>query len=133
MRTSGRDRGAVRLATMTWLVVVLGVVGIFAFDAVSVMSTRVSAQNDAQNAAYAASSEWHNSNHHNVEAAYQAAVASLAGKKTERVLPRDFTIASDGTVHLLLRATARTIVFGHIGALRHLTVAVESGDANSIS
>ena len=131
MRTSGRDRGAARLTTITWLVVVLGVIGVFVFDGVSVMSSRVSAQDDAQNAAFAASSEWHITP--NVEDAYQAAVNYLGGKKDERVLRHEFSVAPDGTVHLLIRRKIQTIVFGHIGAFRHLTVAIESGDANSIS
>jgi hypothetical protein len=130
MRTSGRDRGAARMITITWLVVVLGVVGIFVFDGVSIMSTRVSTEDDAQNAAFAASSEWHIKP--NVEDAYLAAQNSLSGKG-EKVLTRGFSISNDGTVHLLVRRTANTVVLGRIKAFRHLTIAVESGDANSIS
>jgi hypothetical protein len=119
------------LITITWLVVVLGVIGVFVFDVVSVVSSRVSAENDAQNAAYAASSEWHTTP--NVEDAYQAAVKSLTDSPAERIVPSSFSIAPDGTVHLVVRRRIQTMLLGHIGPLRHLTIAVESGDANSIN
>ncbi len=131
MRTSGKDRGAARLQTITVLVVVLAIVGVFAYDGVSVMASRVSTENDAQTAAYAASSAWH-SHPTNIDLAYQAAVAAVAGKH-ETVLTRDFTVDPDGTVHLTLRRPVSTLVFHRIGALRKYTVTVEHGDGNSIS
>jgi Flp pilus assembly protein TadG len=130
MRTIGNDRGAARLATMAWVFVVLAIVGVCAFDAVSIMSSRVSVENDAQTAAYAASDNWHTS--HNIDDAYQAAVTSIAGKG-ETVLTKHFTIDSDGTVHLMLRAHAKSVLLDRIGSLRHLTVTVEHGDANSLN
>lgn len=130
MRRTRNDAGAVRLATMTWLIVVLAVAGVFAYDGVSVMTSRVSAENDAQTAAYAASQEWHSTQ--NLDETYQAAVTSIAGKG-DTVLTRDFTVDPDGTVHLLVRRRANSIVFKRIGPLRQYTVAIEHGDANSIN
>lgn len=130
MRTIGNDRGAARLATMAWLFVVLAIVGVCAFDAFSIMSSRVSVENDAQTAAYAASDNWHTSR--NLDDAYQAAVDAIAGKG-ETVETKHFVVDADGTVHLVLRAHTRSVLLGRIGALRHLTVTVEHGDANSLN
>ena len=69
---------------------------------------------------------------HGAGMAYQAAVQSIAGKD-DTVLTQDFTVASDGTIHLLVRHTVHTIVFGRVGPLKHLTVTTESGDANSVN
>jgi hypothetical protein len=130
MRNPGNDRGAARLATMTWLVVVLAIIGVVGYDGFSALSSRVKAQNDAQTAAFAASQAWHNTE--NLDDAYQAAVTSVAGTG-DVILTRHFVIDSDGTVHLLLRRRANSIVFKRIGALRQYTVALEHGDANSIN
>jgi hypothetical protein len=128
--STGDDRGALRLVTISRLVVVLGIVGVLGYDGFSVAANRVSTESDAQSAAYAASDAWHSKP--NVDLAYQAAIQSVAGSD-ETVLQRGFTVDADGTVHLLLRNTTHTVVFGHIGPLRHLTVAIEHGDANSVN
>lgn len=130
MRTTGNDRGAVRLVTITRLVVVLAIIGVFGFDGFSIMSNDVATENNAQTAAYAASQSWHHSP--NLGAAYQAAVTSIAGTQ-DTVLTRNFSVDPDGTIHLLLRHTAHTVVFNRIGPLRHLTVATQHGDANSVT
>lgn len=130
MRRTGNDRGAARLTTMIWLVAVLAVIGVFGYDTVSVMSSRVSAEDDAQTAAYAASQEYHSTQ--NLDQAYQAAVTSIAGKG-DTVLTHHFVVDADGTVHLLVRREVRSIVFKRIGPLRKYTVAVEHGDANSLN
>jgi hypothetical protein len=130
MRWSGDDGGAVRLTTMVWLVVVLAVLGVAGYDTASIVSTRVNAENDAQTAAYAASASWHSNS--NLDEAYQAAVTSIAGKG-DTVLTHHFVIDADGTVHLLVRKRANSIVLEHISSMRHLDVALEHGDANSIN
>jgi hypothetical protein len=130
MRRTGNDRGAARLATITWLVVVLAIIGVFGYDTVSVMTSRVAAEDDAQTAAYAASQEYHSTQ--NLDDAYQAAVTSIAGKG-DTVLTHHFVVDTDGTVHLLVRRPVRTLVFKRIGPLRKYTVALEHGDANSLN
>jgi hypothetical protein len=130
MRTIGTDRGAVRLTTMTWLIVVLALVGVFGFDGASIMSNNISTENNAQTAAFAASESWHHTP--NLTVAYQAAVTSIVGSN-DKVLTRDFSVDPDGTIHLLVRHTTKTVVFSRIGSLRHLDVATEHGDANSVT
>jgi hypothetical protein len=131
MRTTGNDRGAVRPLTVTWLVVVLAILGVFGFDGVAVMSNKIHTEDDAQTAAFAASQSWHHNP--NIGVAYQAAETAIAGNAGEKVLTRDFSVDPDGTIHLLLRHTVKTVVFNRIGPLRHLTTAIEHGDANSIT
>jgi 2-phospho-L-lactate guanylyltransferase (CobY/MobA/RfbA family) len=120
-----------RLSTLGVTVVILGVVGLAGYDGFAIMSNNVSTENDAQDAAYAASQAWHNDNE-NLNLAYQAAVQSVAGKH-ETVLTQGFTVDADGTIHLLVRRTANTVVFSKIGPLKHLTIATEHGDANSVN
>jgi Flp pilus assembly protein TadG len=130
MRRTGNDHGAARFVTVTWLFVLLAIVGIAAFDGISVMSARVSAENDAQTAAYAASAEWHTTR--NVDEAYQAAVQSLLGKN-QTISTKQFTVDPDGTVHLVVLAKVHTLVMYRIPQLRQYSIAVEHGDANSIN
>jgi hypothetical protein len=131
MRSTGNDRGAVRLITIGWLVAVVGIVGVLGYDGISVASNRVSTEDNAQTAAYAASTSWHSKP--NVQLAYQAAVQALAGTPGDNVLQQGFTVDADGTVHLLVRDTALSLVLSHIGPLRHYTVVTEHGDANSVN
>lgn len=117
-----------QLGWMTRLVVVLSIVGVFGYDGFSILSTHIKGEDDAQNAAQAASTEWVQT--HSIQAAYQAAVSYTAGRH-ETVLTRDFSVDSDNTVHLLLRKTAPTVVVGHIGPLHHYTVETLHGDASA--
>jgi hypothetical protein len=131
----GSDRGATRVATLSRVFVLLAIIGVFGYDTFACMSTRVSTENDAQNAAYAASQAWHNNPTSTtaVETAYQAAVATVAANPAEQVLTTNFTVDTDGTVHLTLTRTAKTVMFGHIGIFKHWVVASEHGDANSVN
>jgi hypothetical protein len=131
MRSLAGDRGAIRLVTLTRVVVLFAIVGIFGYDTFAVMSTRVSTENDAQNAAFAASQAWHNNP--NIDQAYQAAVTQLAGNTDEKVLTTGFTVDPDGTVHLVVERKAKTVLYSHIGAMKNWVLATEHGDANSVN
>lgn len=130
MRQTGNDQGIVRLTTITGWLVALAIIGVIGFDTFGIMSAHVSTENDAQNAAYAASQAWHNDG--SINSAYQAAVASVSGKH-ERVLTKDFTVDTDGMVHLLLRTRAHTLVVQHIGPLEKDTIVTVHGDSNSVN
>jgi hypothetical protein len=118
-----------RIVTMGKLAVALAIVGVFGYDGVALMSNSISTENNAQDAAYAASQAWHD-NGGNLALAYQAAVNTVVDKG-DTVLQRGFTVDPDGTIHLLVQHTASTIVFSRIGPLKHLDVTVQHGDANS--
>jgi hypothetical protein len=128
MRTAHNDHGAMRTATVTWVVIVMAIVGVLGYDGFGIMTNNVHTEDNAQDAAFAASQSWHHDP--NLNLAYQAAVTSLVGTG-DKVLTKNFTVDPDGTIHLLVRHTVQTVVFSRVGALRHYTVAVEHGDANS--
>jgi hypothetical protein len=131
MRTTGNDRGAARMITITRLVIVLAIVGVLGYDGFSIMSAHVNTENDAQTAAYAASQAYNSQSNHNLPAAYAAAVASVRGKG-ETVLTTGFTANADGTIHLTVQRIAPTVVIKHFGSLHSWTVVTERGDANSL-
>lgn len=130
MLKTGNDHGIVKLTTMTGWLVALAIIGVIGFDTFGIMSAHVSTENDAQNAAYAASQAWHNDD--NINSAYQAAVASVAGKH-ETVLVKGFTVDTTGMVHLQLRVKAHTVLAQRIGPLKKDTIVTVHGDANSVN
>lgn len=124
------DRGELTATYALKLFAVLGVLGVFGYDGAAIMSAHVRGESSAQDAADAASQVWNKT--HNVDQAYQAAQANVADKP-ETVLTKTFSIDADGTVHLEIRRTAKTLVFAHIGALKKYTVTVQHGDAKNDS
>jgi hypothetical protein len=127
--TLSDDRGAMRVVTITKLLVVMVILGVCGYDTFAIMATRVHTEDDAQNAAYAASSTWNSTK--NINEAYQSAVAAVAGKPCEKVLTQGFSIDPDGTAHLTVTCTAHTLVVDKIGPLKHWIYAAEHGDSNS--
>lgn len=126
MSSNGRDSGSIVLGWLTKLIVILLLVGVVLFDFVSVGVARMSASDDANTAAQAASSEWVHS--HNVQLAYNAAVEAITSP-AEHVLVRGFQIAPDGTVHLLLRRDVTTLVAYRISPLKKYTTVTAQGEA----
>jgi len=126
MNCRGRDSGSIVLGWLTKLIVVLLLAGVVLFDFVSVGVARMSASDDANTAAQAASSEWMHS--HDVQDAYNAAVEAVTSP-AERVLVRGFTISPDGSVGLLLRRDVTTLVAHDISPLKKYTVVVAHGEA----
>lgn len=126
MRIDQRDRGSIVVGWLTKLVVVIAVLGVMAFDAIAVGAARMNASDDANQAASAAQTAWQSS--HNVQTAYGAAEGSLTNS-SEQILTRGFAIDPDGTVHLLLRRTAPTLVMSKIGPLKKYTIVTVSGEA----
>ena len=125
---AGGDRGDIVVGWLTRIVVVLAVVGVAAFDGLSVAAGAVGTADDADNAAIAARDAWEQG--HDVQKAYDAAVESLSDKPGDTVLPDSFAIDDKGTVTLKVRRTVTTLVMHSIGPLRDLAVVVESGTAS---
>lgn len=126
MHTQRRDSGSIVLGWLTKVMLVLTIAGVVLFDGVSVGVARMSAQDDANNAATAAAADW--KTNHNLQSAFDAAVASVSNPR-ERVLTRGFRIDPDGTTHLLLRRTATTLVMYRIGPLKKYGVITAKGEA----
>ena len=128
MNAALRERGSIVIGWLGKIVVVLAVMGVALFDGVSVGVAHMNGQDDANSAASAANTAWTQS--HNVQDAYNAAVAAITNSN-ETVLTKGFSVDTDGTVHLLLRRTAVTLVMSHIGPLKKYTVITLPGEASS--
>ncbi|MGN6472716.1 MAG: hypothetical protein ACTHK4_03580 [Mycobacteriales bacterium] len=144
MRLRGSDSGALGVSGLVKLAVALGVFGVLGYDTFVTIATHLKAENDAQNAAYAASTAWVNTRLDQGDPtamlAYQAAVQYLSNNTADHVCagvtdPQcgakgTFSVDPDGTVHLVVRRQAKTLIFGHLGFMHSLLVAYEHGDAN---
>ena len=126
MQSHGRDSGSIVLGWLTKLTVTLLLFGVVLFDSVSIGVARMSAADDANNAASAAASEWQAT--HDVQAAFNAASAAITNSN-EKLLTRGFTVSPDGTVHLFLRRSATTLVLYRIGALKKYGTITATGEA----
>jgi cytoskeletal protein RodZ len=123
MRAQG-DRGDIVLGWLTKLIVVFGVLGLIGFDGISLVQAHFQAADRATTAASAAADEYKNS--HDVQKAYNAAFATVAGDDT--IETKTFQVSQDGTVKLRLHHTATTLVLRHIRPLKHWANAVENGE-----
>lgn len=103
--------------------------GVVAFDGLSIGVAHVSAADDADSAARAASHEWEQS--HDRAAALEAAQASAA-EHGETVIATSLQIAPDGTVQLDIEHNATTLVVQHIHALRSWVTITEGGSGKYV-
>jgi hypothetical protein len=125
----GEDRGDVVLGWLTKLVVILGVLGLVAFDGISLAQARFQAADHATTAASAAADDFKTS--HDLQKAYNAAYATVTGNDT--IETKTFQVATDGTVTLRLHHEATTLILKHIGPLKHWADAVETGEGRPAS
>lgn len=117
------DRGDIVLGWLTKLVVVLGLLGLIAFDAIAVVQSRFQASDRAATAASAAADEYRNSR--DVQKAYNAAFATVSGDDT--IETSTFRVADNGTVTLRLHHIATTLIISRIGPIKNWAEAVETG------
>jgi hypothetical protein len=103
------DRGDIVLGWLTRLTVIMALVGVALFDAISVGTTTANVADQGTTAALAASATWDETK--NVQAAYDSAVASVTEQNAQNELdPHAFSIDADGTVHLTVSRDAKTLV-----------------------
>lgn len=116
MRTRG-DRGDIVLSWLTKLVVVLAVLGVVGFDAISIGVGRLKAEERATEAARAAVQSW--SQTEDLQVAYQAALATTNadGLTVDTIDPATFSVGTDGSVTLTVEHAASTLVVEKIGAV----------------
>jgi hypothetical protein len=103
---------------------VLGVLGLIAFDAISLAQARFQAADRATTAAAAAADDY--KTNRDVQKAYNAAYATVTGGDT--IETKTFTVSSDGAVKLRLHHEATTLIVRHIGPMKKWTDAVETGE-----
>ena len=103
------DRGDIVLGWLTKIVVVLGVAGLFLFDAISMGSTAMTLSDHGSLAARSASEAWQQTQ--DPQAAFDAAVATATeANPTNVVNPKTFRIDQDNTVHLTVSRTATSLL-----------------------
>jgi len=122
------DRGDIVLGWLTRLVVILSVLGVLGYDAVSVIYAQVSAADTADQAAQSASDSW--TAHKNIQSAYSAAEVTAEGAGAT-VPPSSLVVDPDGTVHLSVRKTATTFVLHYLGSLQKVATATRAGRAGA--
>ncbi len=114
------DRGDVVLGWLTKLVVTLSVLGLMAFDAVSLGTARLSTEDSAQQAARAAAASYDAAP--DLQAAYDAALDQVLARG-DSIDPASFRVdPADGSVTLTLRHDTATLLVEKVGPLRKYAV-----------
>jgi hypothetical protein len=126
-----RDDGDVILGWLTRIVAGIAIVAVVGFDALSIGVAHVSAVDDADSAAVAASAAWH-ANPTTLAPALQAAEGSAA-EHGETVVPQSLQVAADGTVHLKLERDATTLLVKHLSPLKSWANVVVKGSGRYTS
>jgi len=124
------DRGDIFLGWLLRLALVLVLLGVLGYDALSIGTTRMDAADLATRSAIAASTSWNA--HHDVRLAYAAAQAVAEGSGAT-VLPDSFAIDADGTVHLTVREKANTLLVRRIGPIRDWAWTQVTGEGRSLA
>lgn len=109
LTTRADDHGGIVLGWLTRLTVILAVGGVFLFDAISLGATKATLADQAALTARSASETWQQTK--SAQRAFAEAERTASDlNATNHVLVRGFRIDQDGTVHLVLRREASTIV-----------------------
>lgn len=113
------DRGDIVLGWLTKITVVLAVLGLVAFDALSLAVGRLQVEDRGNSAARAAVTTYATTS--DAQHAYETALARIAeSDPTDTVDPASFSVAQDGTVTFTLEHTAPTMLVHKVGPLRDL-------------
>lgn len=126
------DRGDIVLGWLTRVTLALTLLGVVAYDGISVGVARLSVEDTASAASRAAGAEWRTSR--DVQRAYDAAVTHALEEDPHSFLPVDtFRVEADGSVRLSVERTAQTLVLRHIGPLAHWAHVRTVGSASPAS
>ena len=130
-RADRGDRGDIVISWLTKLVVVTALIGVVGFDGISIGVAKFNVADDATTAVEAASSSWQTSRH-NIQYAYESAQEALSNPLTEEIPVNSFSIDPDGTVHLTVVKTARTLLLFRVHKLAHYAVVRSTASGKSI-
>jgi len=119
-RSALRDRGDDGDIIGSWLIKValtLAVLGVIAFDGISVLSTNVTLEDTAFGSARAATDA--TQDNRNVQLAYDRAQAFASEQNLlNTVDPTSVRFGADGSVTVTVTRTATTLVLQHLGSLK---------------
>jgi hypothetical protein len=118
------DSGSIVLGWLGKLVIGFAVLGLIAFDGINIVVSNFGAADDASTAANAAADTYKVT--HDINAAYQAAVKSVAGNG-DTIETKTFVINPDGSVSLYVDRNPTTLWMHRIGPLKSWTHVRESG------
>ncbi|HEX3004434.1 MAG TPA: hypothetical protein VHO27_09480 [Angustibacter sp.] len=118
LRTPSGDAGGIVLGWLTRLTVVLAIVGVIAFDGISIVTSRLSLEDAGNQAARSASETWEST--HDIRAALASAQRTATEANADTTVVSDsLSVDADGTAHLVVTREASTLVARHIGPMRH--------------
>ncbi len=133
MQPHPADAGDMVVGWLTRVAVILLVIGLAGFEALSIMVARIQLSDTAASAGSTALSAYSGS--HDVSTAYNQAevVAEDAGAK---IVQRSFRFNADGSVEFTIRKNANTVLLQHIKATADWThvkqhVVIEPNSINS--
>jgi len=123
------ERGTIIVGWLTKVALLLTLVGILGFDVISVATTKMSAADNANNAAREGAQVYADTRG-DVQEAYLAAL-DYAEEHGGTIEPDHFTVTDDGVVTVKITKTATTLVFYRNGATKKWAhvVAEASGKA----
>lgn len=124
------ERGDIIVGWLTKVAIVITLVGVAGFDAISVATTRVSATDDANQAAREGAQTWVDT-HGNIQKSYDAA-REYAEQHHATLEPKDFVVASDGTVTVTIEKTATTLVIRRNGKTKGWAHVVAHGSGRAL-
>ena len=126
-RARHSDTGAIVVGTLAKLMIFLALIGTAGYDSISLASTHITVQDDAQEAAQVG----HDIlvRHGTPQAAY-AAVLAYCEQHQDTLVPDSFVIVkANHSVTLTLRREAHTIISSHLPRVKNYVVATASAVA----
>lgn len=126
------DAGGIVLGWLTRVAIVIGVLGVIGFDAVSIMATELSVTDQAATAAAQAAQTFATTR--DTTKSYAAAVESASAADAANTVPRNqFTIDRTGVVHLAVVRDADTLVFAKWSRSRQWAHVSRTGEGHVAS
>ncbi|WP_426564221.1 hypothetical protein ACPPVT_22320 [Angustibacter sp. McL0619] len=115
-----RDQGGIVVGWLSKLAIGLAIIGVLLFDVISVVTAKMSVEDQGATAALNASDIWART--HDDKKALETAQQTVSAANPTNVLDvSTFHIDPDGTVHLRISRQAPTLVAHYVGRLREIS------------
>jgi hypothetical protein len=122
-----RDRGDLVVGWLAKIAVIIAIFAVGGLDSVTAIQANVTARDQAGSAATAGEASY--AANHDVQGAYQAALADAKASNSANVIkPADFTVTTKGVVTLKLTRPIHTLV-AHYLPIASVRTAVGTGSA----